>query len=54
MIERISLEDGRIVVACISVPGNPGTSVTNTVESICDQVCLQLRSSQRTSYGLRI
>ncbi len=41
MIERIPLEDGRVVVACISVPGNPGNSITNTVETICEQVCLQ-------------
>ena len=41
VIERIPLEDGRTVIACISVPGNPGNSVTNTVETICEQVCLQ-------------
>ena len=39
VIERIDLPDGRIVVACIQVPGNPGNSITNTVETICEQVC---------------
>lgn len=41
VIERIPLEDGRTVIACISVPGNPGASITNTVETICQQVCLE-------------
>lgn len=41
VIERIELDDGRVVVACISVPGNPGNSITNTVETICEQVCDQ-------------
>lgn len=39
LIERIDLPDGRIVVACIQVAGNPGSSITNNVEYICDQVC---------------
>lgn len=39
LIERIDLPDGRIVVACIQTAGNPGTSITNSVESICFQVC---------------
>lgn len=39
LIERINLPDGRIVVACIQVLGNPGTSITNAVESIVLQVC---------------
>jgi len=39
LIERIDLPDGRIVVVCIQVPGNPGNSVTNNVETICHQVC---------------
>jgi hypothetical protein len=39
VIERINLPDGQVVVACIQVPGNPGSSITNTVETICEQVC---------------
>jgi hypothetical protein len=39
LIERIDLPDGRIVIACIQTEGNPGTSITNSVESICFQVC---------------
>jgi hypothetical protein len=42
LIERIDLPDGRIVVACIQMPGNPGNSITNTVETICEQVCDQI------------
>ena len=34
LIERIDLPDGRIVVVCIQIPGNPGTSITNAVEDI--------------------
>jgi hypothetical protein len=41
VIDRIELDDGRVVIACISVPGNPGNSITNTVETICEQVCQQ-------------
>jgi hypothetical protein len=39
LIERIDLPDGRVVVVCIQIPGNPGTSITNAVEDICLQVC---------------
>lgn len=39
LIERVDLPDGRIVIACIQVAGNPGNSITNSVEYICDQVC---------------
>jgi len=39
LIERIDLPDGYIVIACINVAGNPGCSITNSVESICFQVC---------------
>jgi hypothetical protein len=39
LIERIDLPDGRVVIACIQVPGNPGNSITNSVEYICSQVC---------------
>jgi hypothetical protein len=39
LIERIDLPDGRIVIICIAIAGNPGTSITNCVESLCFQVC---------------
>jgi hypothetical protein len=39
LVERINLPDGRIVIACIQPPGNPGNSITNCVESLCFQVC---------------
>jgi hypothetical protein len=39
LIERIDLVDGRIVIACIAVEGNPGRSITNSVEDIAFQVC---------------
>jgi hypothetical protein len=39
LIERVDLPDGRIVIACIQVAGNPGNSITNSAEYICDQVC---------------
>jgi len=39
LIERIDLPDGRIVVSCIAVTGNPGNSITNCVEELCFQVC---------------
>lgn len=39
LIERIDLPDGRIVVVCIAVSGNPGNSITNSVETLCLQVC---------------
>ncbi len=41
LIERIDLPDGRIVIACIQVAGNPGISITNNAEYIYDQVCRQ-------------
>ncbi len=40
-IERIFLGDGRVVIICIQIPGNPGMSITNTVETIAFQVCHQ-------------
>lgn len=39
LIERIDIPDGRIVIVCIQVPGNPGNSITNCVEELCFQVC---------------
>ena len=39
LIERIDLPDGRIVISCIAVTGNPGNSITNCVEELCFQVC---------------
>jgi hypothetical protein len=39
VIERIDLPDGRIVIACVEPPGNPGQSVTNAVEELAFQVC---------------
>lgn len=39
MIERVDLPDGRIAIACVEIPGNPGRSVTNAAEDIYDQVC---------------
>jgi hypothetical protein len=39
LIERIDLPDRRIVIACVQIVGNPGTSITNSVEDICFQVC---------------
>lgn len=41
LIERIDIPDGRIVIVCIQVPGNPGKSITNAVENVCFQVCSQ-------------
>ena len=39
LVERIDLPDGRIVIACIETAGNPGTSITNSVEVVALQVC---------------
>lgn len=39
LVERIDLPDGRIVISCIAVTGNPGNSITNCVEELCFQVC---------------
>ena len=39
LIERIDLPDGRIVIAAIEIAGNPGCSITNSVEDLCLQVC---------------
>jgi hypothetical protein len=39
LVERINLPDGRIVIAAIQVPGNPGISITNCVEELSHQVC---------------
>jgi hypothetical protein len=40
-IERLFLSDGRVAIICTQLPGNPGQSVTNSVESIAFQVCHQ-------------
>lgn len=45
LIERIDLPDGRIVMAIIQIAGNPGNSITNTVETICYQLCEQFELS---------
>jgi hypothetical protein len=39
LIERIDLPDGRIAVVCVATSGNPGNSITNSVETLCLQVC---------------
>ncbi len=39
LIERINLPDGRVVISCTAVTGNPGISITNSVEELCFQVC---------------
>jgi hypothetical protein len=39
LIERIDLPDGRVVIACMAIAGNPGNSITNCVEDLCFQVC---------------
>ena len=38
-IERVDLPDQRIVIICTQVAGNPGQSVTNSAETICDEIC---------------
>lgn len=38
-IERVHLPDGRILIVCVEIAGNPGTSITNAAEDIADQVC---------------
>jgi hypothetical protein len=48
LIERIDLPDGRVVVACLQPPGNPGTSITNAVEKIAAQVCARLEIDPKT------
>ena len=42
-IEPIVLRDGRVAIICIQIPGNPGMSITNTVETIAFQVCHQFK-----------
>jgi hypothetical protein len=39
LIERVNIPDGRIVIACTEYAGNPGQSITNSVEELCFQVC---------------
>jgi hypothetical protein len=39
LIECIAIPDGRIVVACIEIAGNPGNSITNCQEELAFQVC---------------
>ncbi|MGZ5199978.1 MAG: hypothetical protein ACXWC4_09430 [Telluria sp.] len=38
-IEKIDLDDGRVLIICEQVEGNPGMSVTNAVEFIAYQAC---------------
>jgi hypothetical protein len=38
LVERIDLPDGRIVIVCIETAGNPGRSITNSVEELCFQI----------------
>ena len=40
-IERVNLRDGRVAVICEQIDGNPGRSVTNTIEYIAFQLCEQ-------------
>lgn len=42
-IERVDLPDGRVVLACMAVPGNPGNSITNCAEYLFQQVCERFR-----------
>ena len=42
-IERIDLPYGRVAIACMAVPGNPGSSITNCAEYIFQQVCERFR-----------
>lgn len=39
LIERIDLPTGETVMAMIQTAGNPGQSISNSVESICTQLC---------------
>lgn len=39
LVERVDLPDGRIAIICIQTAGNPGNSITNSVELLCFQVC---------------
>ena len=39
LIERIDLPDGRVAIVAIQTAGNPGISITNSVEELCFQVC---------------
>ncbi|MDO8613275.1 MAG: hypothetical protein Q7R32_10715 [Dehalococcoidia bacterium] len=40
-IERIDLEDGRTAIICEEIDGNPGQSITNSIEHIATQLCDQ-------------
>lgn len=40
-IERIDLTDGRTVIICEEIDGNPGMSVTNAIEFIALHLCRQ-------------
>lgn len=42
-IERIALQDGRVVIVATELPDNPGTSVTNAVEILVLAVCQTFR-----------
>ncbi len=39
LVERIDLPDGRIAIVLVQTEGNPGQSITNSIESVCFQVC---------------
>jgi hypothetical protein len=45
LIERINIPDGRIVIVCVQVAGNPGRSITNSAEYISMQVCSRFELS---------
>jgi TIR domain len=40
-IERINLPDDRVVIICEEIDENPGQSVTNCIEYLAFQICLQ-------------
>ena len=42
-IERVDLNDGRVVVICEEVDDNPGMSITNAIEYVALQLCDQFR-----------
>jgi hypothetical protein len=44
LVERIDLPDRRVVIAAIQVTGNPGASISNSAEELCQQVweCLDI------------
>jgi hypothetical protein len=40
-IERIPQPDGRVVIVCEEIDENPGNSITNCIESLALQICVQ-------------